>query len=289
MTVMKSLDSTSETLADRRVSYHEREGLPLLRYFLFRPSTTRPGAPLAISVHGIARNAAAHAFRLMEDAERLGVCVLAPLFEKDAFGQYQQLQDRTRGVRSDLALLKMIDEAAGRCEADPDRLLLFGFSGGAQFAHRFAMMHPDRVASAVIASAGWYTLPRVDAPYPFGLDTASFALDAEFDVAKFLRVPFHVFVGELDTERDGSLRQSRLLDSTQGATRIARARTWVEAMTRAAASEGGRAPTLSVLPGVGHDFNDCIERAGLSQAAFRFFAEDAALTLSAPAKGDINA
>ncbi len=278
---MKMSDPNGEILADRRIAFHDvTEGAPL-RYFLFRPSTERRGAPVAVSVHGIARNAASHAFRLMEEAERYGVCVLAPLFEKDRFGQYQQLLDRRTAARSDLALVAMLEHAALRCLADPARILLFGFSGGAQFGHRFAMAHPERVASAVIASAGWYTLPFADAPYPYGLDTSVLPLDIRFDPAKFARVPFHVFVGELDTERDGSLRQSRLIDATQGSDRTDRARTWVEAMSRAAAHiEGARIPTLRVMPGVGHDFNDCIERAGLARAAFQLFSEDAALTPS---------
>ena len=46
---------------------------------------------------------------------------------------------------------------------------LFGFSGGAQFAHRYVLAHPDRVAAAGIGAAGWYTFPDSATPYPYGL------------------------------------------------------------------------------------------------------------------------
>lgn len=271
-------DLSQMTHSDRRIVFREVEGRPNLRYFLFRPSTERRGAPIVVSVHGIARNAAAHAFRLAEEAERRGTCIIAPLFEKSAFGQYQQLVDRRSNARSDHALLAMIEHAAAGALADPGRILLFGFSGGAQFAHRFAMTHPDRVASAVITSAGWYTLPFPESPYPYGLDLGELMAHDRMDISAFASVPFHVCVGELDTDRDRSLRQSRVLDSTQGRTRIDRARNWVEAMSRETARfANARAPTLTLLPGVGHDFNDCIGRAGLARLTFEFFSQDAAL------------
>ncbi|MEM8874032.1 MAG: hypothetical protein AAGD32_07205 [Planctomycetota bacterium] len=39
------------------------------------------------------------------------------------------------------------------------RMLIRGFSGGAQFAHRFAFRHPYRVAACSALGAGSYTLP----------------------------------------------------------------------------------------------------------------------------------
>ncbi len=40
-----------------------------------------------------------------------------------------------------------------------DRMLMYGFSGGAQFCHRFAMRHPHRVAACVALAAGCWTDP----------------------------------------------------------------------------------------------------------------------------------
>lgn len=40
-----------------------------------------------------------------------------------------------------------------------DRMLLTGFSGGAQFAHRFALQHPEHVHACACQSAGSWTTP----------------------------------------------------------------------------------------------------------------------------------
>ncbi|MBK8543617.1 MAG: hypothetical protein IPL62_08600 [Caulobacteraceae bacterium] len=260
-----------------KVSFHEFDGDPVRQYFFYQPATAPLGAPLVVSIHGIARNAAAHIYRLVDEAHRLGYCVLAPLFEKAKYGQYQQLIDARSGVRSDLALIDMIDRVSRASGADGERLLLLGYSGGAQFAHRFVMAYPRRVASAVLAAAGWYTMPDSAMAYPLGVDTSAMATELRLDADAYLRVPMHVLVGDLDTARDGSLRRSDLIDSSQGRTRIARARTWVSAMSAAAAARD--LPSLvdaGLLRSVGHSFTESVEKSELAKLAFEHFVRDAA-------------
>jgi poly(3-hydroxybutyrate) depolymerase len=274
--MMSQANAIQGTNASRKLSYHEIPGPRPREFFLYRPSTERAGAPLVVSVHGIARNAAAHGYRLMDEAERYGVVIAAPLFSKERYGQYQQLFDAKNSVRSDLALLDIIDAAARLTSADTSGILLFGYSGGAQFAHRFAMAHPGRVASAVLAAAGWYTFP-VNAPYPYGLDTGGSELS--FDPPSLLRVRYHVLVGELDTERDNSLRQSKRLDRAQGHTRVDRARNWVAAM-RGLAKEAqlDASVNLLTLPSVGHSFIESVEKAALPRLVFERFAADSGMS-----------
>lgn len=262
----------------RKLAFHEGPGPLPRQFFLYRPQSARAGAPLVISVHGIARNAATHAYRLMDEAERFGLTIAAPFFSKDHYGQYQQLQDAKTGARSDLALLDIAEAAARLSGASAEKLLLFGFSGGAQFAQRFVMAHPQRVASAVIVAAGWYTFPDVTQPYPYGLDLSSPDLDIEFDLRGMLETPQHVMVGELDIVRDSSLRASKRLDQMQGLTRLERARRWVEAMGEFHKQRNALgAPTLTTLPGVEHDFAEVAERAQLPRLIFDKFATDSGL------------
>ncbi len=263
--------------AARKLAYYEIPGARVREFFLYRPSTESPGAPLVISVHGIARNAAAHAYRLMEEAERYGLVVVAPLFSKERYGQYQQLFDPKLGARSDLALLDIMDAAERLTSADASKVLLFGYSGGAQFAHRFAMANPNRVVSAVLAAAGWYTFPIASVPYPYGLETGSSELT--FDAESILRVRYHVMVGELDTERDGSLRQSKRLDRMQGSTRVERALNWTAAMNGLANEvQQDACVSLLALPSVGHSFVESVEKAALPQLVFERFAADSGLS-----------
>lgn len=263
----------------RKLSFHEipstPPGAPLRSFFLYRPSVEIPGAPLVVSVHGIARNATAHAYRLISEAERYGLCVLAPLFSKEAYGQYQQLIDSKSGVRGDLALLDMLNALPQMTQADAGRLLLFGFSGGAQFAHRFAMAYPHLVRSAVLAAAGWYTWPTSSATYPHGIDTQDLNADLHMDLSAIATVPFHVVVGERDLERDPALRASKRIDEQQGLNRVERAARWVKAMAALPFdAHGVRPPELNLLPMVGHNFVTAVERANLAQRVFECFATD---------------
>jgi len=236
------------------------------------------GAPLVVCVHGIARDPAAHARRLIDYAERYGLSVVAPKFDKVHFGLYQQLADPKTGVRSDIALLDIIDAASRLTNADETKILLVGQSGGAQFAHRFAMVHPRRVISNILIAAGWYTFPIEYEPYPFGLDTRATGVDFCFDMEGLATVRQHVFVGELDTERDNSLRRSKAIDRVQGRTRLERAIRWVSAMgKRAERTRENAPPTLSTLPGVGHSFSDPFWATQLPALVFERFAADAGL------------
>ncbi|MEQ1616942.1 MAG: hypothetical protein ABL883_01190 [Terricaulis sp.] len=276
MIVSKSL-TFSGAAPTRKIAFYEAPGPVLREFFLYRPSIERAGAPLVVSVHGIARNAPAHTYRLIEEAERYGLTVAAPLFAKEKYGQYQQLQDPRSGVRSDLALLDIIAAASRLSQASAQEVLLFGFSGGAQFAHRFVLAHPRRVRSAVLVAAGWYTFPDHAQRYPFGLDLSEAELDIGIDLRGALDVPQHVIVGELDIERDNSLRQSRRLDRVQGHTRLERAYRWVEAMGEFHRAGNGAAPTFLTLPDVGHSFTAAVERACLPRHVFDRFARDAGL------------
>ena len=278
MTLSRSdTDLLAPARSGKKLVCFELPGRPARKFFLYRPSTEIPGAPLVVSVHGIARNAPAHAYRLMDEAERYGLVVAAPLFGKAEYGQYQQLEDAKSGARSDEALFDILEAAARVSRADTSRILLFGYSGGAQFAHRFAMAYPDRVISAALVGAGWYTFPTDEAPYPYGVDTR-FRSKLRFDAAAMASVRYHVMVGELDTLRDASLRYTKRLNAMQGHTRVERASRWVAAMTQLALQAQADAPASALmLPGVGHSFADSADKASLAQHIFKRFAADAGL------------
>jgi hypothetical protein len=114
--------------------------------------------------------------------------------------------------------------------------------------------------------------------YPFGLRDDAVPGFPGWNLEEALRVPQHVMVGELDVERDGSLRQSDWLDRAQGVTRLERARRWVDALRCVGGRDiGGRVPSFSILPGVGHSFSDAVETAFLPRLVCDRFAADANL------------
>jgi pimeloyl-ACP methyl ester carboxylesterase len=224
----------------------------------------RDRAPI-VAVHGLSRGARDQAQLLAEQAALGGRMVIAPHFDAKGWRRYQQVV--TRG-RADLALIALLGDIRSEF-ALPDRpFVLSGFSGGAQFALRFAMLHPERVCGVVATSAGWYTFPH-DAPFPYGLgdkDDAPVrwggAIRARW--SRFLSRPVSVCVGEWDDRQDSTLRRGEALDRVQGVDRLTRGSRFVDALNREADARGlPRNASFRVLKRCGHDFARCVRAGGL--------------------------
>ena len=247
-----------------------RGGAP--RHSLFLPARLREDRPLLVAVHGISRNAGEHARRFARHAAEYGAAVLAPRFGRRRFPDYQRLGRAGRGDRADLALLELIEEVRDGTGVGGGAIYLFGFSGGAQFAHRFSFAYPERVARMAVAAAGWYTFPDPGRAFPRGVGSSGRPAGVRFSLPDFLRIPTLVLVGEEDTERDSELRQTRRLDFTQGRNRVERAQRWVAELQRAADRLGLAASVeLDLLPGSDHSFTRCDRRGDLTRRVCEFF------------------
>ena len=260
-----ALPSLASNHRPPKVQFSVLPGEPPREYYYYAPASAGRGAPLLVLVHGIARQAAETIFRFSGEADRLGIVLLAPFFSATAYRRYQLVIDDVAG-RADLALFDMVEATALQTGCEKDKLHLFGYSGGAQFVHRFTMIHPSRVASMSVASAGWYTMPDADEPYPYGI--GSHPLERQsFDPPAFLRIERHVFVGGRDRQRDGHLRTSKKLDRLQGRDRVERACRW-NAMMNAASERWNAHPpdsTFELLQGVGHSFSSSARKLSLPQ------------------------
>jgi len=271
-------DSTVPTHVESRrfmrgkVVRHSLAGDPLLQFHLYVPHSLPAGAPLLVAVHGISVNSREYARAFAPLAEERGVIVVAPRFKSPAFRDYQRLGRSHLGERADLALDRLVDEVRRRTGAYGQRIHLFGQSGGAQFAQRYAFAHPERVASVVVASAGWYAFPDRKRSYPYGIRPSPRLPGVRFRLDRLLPVPMLVVVGDGDTRRNGdALRRSPRLDRQQGSTRLERAMRFVDEM-KAAARELGieSAQELHILAGSNHSFAHGVERGGLAELAFNF-------------------
>ena len=245
------------------------EGAPEIEYHLYVPTRGGRGARILVSVHGIAERASAHMAHLRDLAEAAGAVLVAPKFTRPVFRDYQRLGRAGSGERADKALDRVIAEIGRLTGAITGRIFLFGYSGGGQFVHRFAMAHPERVVAAVAVASGWYTFPDAGRRYPYGTRATKQLTGVRFDPEAFLRVPILVAVGAADCERNRSMRQSEAVDLQQGLTRVERAERWVEAMSEAARAHGLRpAVRLLKIPGVAHSFVECMEKGRLGEIAF---------------------
>jgi poly(3-hydroxybutyrate) depolymerase len=222
-------------------------------------------APILVALHGISRNAAEIAWRFADDPRFAECTVIAPLFAKARFGQYQQLTAGDGRVRSDVGLFALLDRLQNEHGIDTSRVRLFGFSGGAQMAHRIAMLYPHRVEAVLAVAAGWYLMPDPQLPYPYGLGGDS---GVDHWSTEFLQVPMTVAVGTRDTRIDQWVRQDPVIGRQQGRTRLARARKWARAMGKLADECGcARRANFVALTGGSHDFSQCVRDAGLMDLA----------------------
>jgi len=243
---------------------------PSLEYRVYVPARGGQGAPIFVTVHGVSRNVDEHAGLFAPFAERYGVVLVAPSFTAEGHHGYQRLEAGADGRGADQDLETIVNEVANLTGARVGTLYLFGFSGGAQFVHRFTLAHPERVAAAAVGSPGWYTFPDSAVAYPYGLGPGADHTAPSFDPERFLRVPIRVFVGGADTLGGENLRRNPALDRQQGTTRLERERRWVAAM-REAATARGLEPRVTgeQVPGIGHSFRQFMQEGGLGDRVFR--------------------
>jgi pimeloyl-ACP methyl ester carboxylesterase len=231
------------------------------------------GLPPLVVLHGISRNADELVDLFLPEAERSGRVVIVPHFSEKRWRHFQR---PCRAARPDHALLALLMHLAVIDPVLATRVDLFGHSGGAQLAHRFAMLYPHKVERLHLAAAGWYCLPDTSMAYPYGLghpatpESASWTRRYDQVLHAYLRLSVRVYVGTADDQRDKALRQTPDLDRIQGHTRIARAETYVNSF-RAAAQVRGIVPaiTLTRLPDVGHDVGQAIRRGDLAARVTR--------------------
>jgi len=261
-------DDVSSDWRGRILSIYQPK-LAQLPYFLFIPTKTRPDAKPLISMHGWTRNAGEHAFRLAKFAEKHGTVLIAPLFSKTAHRHYQRLEVRKGEACPAVQFDRLLHDVALKFQVDTDSVNLFGFSGGAQFAHRYALMRPGRINRMVLMAAGWYTFPDREKRYPFGIAASKVLGDRDLYLDKALNIPTCVVVGGRDVNRDSSLRTGPGIDKMQGFTRVERAERWIKAM-RDTASTVNIKPEFAfkIIDRANHDFGECIQHHELGDIIF---------------------
>jgi poly(3-hydroxybutyrate) depolymerase len=267
MQTSRSKPAEQLSAADFTLIYRPAKGRGALACWLALPAEIAAGAAPLVAVHGIQRGADDQAVLFGARAAALGRPVIAPLFDSDRWPRYQRVVHNGRG---DLALLTLMTDLRLAGIWQSPRFELAGFSGGAQFAHRFAMLYPHLLSRLTVAAAGWYTFPD-DTAYPYGLGARPGRTDDwgprfAAGLHRFLRLPIQVCVGAEDCTPDDNTRSGVEIDAQQGGDRKTRATRWAEAL-HTAANARGFAPqvSFSVLPDCGHDFGNCVRYGGLDR------------------------
>ena len=241
------------------VELFESRGVPL---WISVPPGADRRTRVVISVHGISRNSREH-ISWLQSFLPSNAAIIAPHFDAEQYPHYQKLGLGADERRADLWLDAALEGLESLHGLDLQRFHLFGFSGGAQFAHRYAMLYPQRMLSLHLAAAGYYTYFQEHAAWPRGLRKAPLAEQARANRNFFLRIPIDVYVGDEDTKRDSSLRKGAAIDKHQGPDRRARAQAWTEHLRQLQSALGTAQANLSLLAGVGHDFGQASQSSAL--------------------------
>ena len=200
-----------------------------------------------------------------------GWIVIAPTL---AYGNWQDpVQVAAEAARLEPQLARLVDAVPAETGVVlAERLLVFGFSRGAQAALRFTMLYPERVQAVAALSAGTYTLPLrtvntvagpVAAPFPFGIADVEQRTGRSVDLERMARARFWIGVGGADTNESEVPRQ---WDPSLGRHRVERAQRFAAAL-----GQLGCDVQFTVVPGAGHRLTPpMLEQAG------RFLASAAA-------------
>lgn len=224
-------------------------------YYMFVPKIISENPKILVSVHGITRNAIEHCTRFAEVFDLKNTILIVPLFTRKRFKHYQKLRADESGLRPSDALDLILGDVEDKFGYTSDKFILSGYSGGGQFAHRYAMLYPERIQKLVLMAPGWYTFPDASKDYPEGTKTKAEFKDLQFYSKGLLSFPIEVIVGERDVRRDKTLNRTGTIDQVQGRTRLQRSQSWVEAVRRLA-KDNNMIPNikLAIISGAGHDF-----------------------------------
>lgn len=223
--------------------------------------------PPVVVVHGIKREVEQMAQLMCRRAHEVQRTVILPHFDAVHWKKYQRA---ACPKRADIALLNLMRSLKDEGRVSPGRFDLAGFSGGAQFSHRFAWMYPNLVGRLCLTAPGWWTFPDPGVAWPYGMGAAARrgveGLWLQANLRHFLDREIVVTVGSEDTARDANLRKGAEIDTQQGSTRVERARNWVRAM-RIAAHDAGLRPSISfdLLQDCGHSFSQSVAQARLDR------------------------
>lgn len=221
----------------------------ILPVWYFLPENVKADAPVLIVMHGVNRDADRYRNDWMPHAQRYGLILVAPEFSQKDFPETEGYSLEAKGA---FGFIEPVFDAVKAATGNrSERFHLYGHSAGAQFVHRYLYYQPQaRVARAVAANAGWWTLPDLTVEFPYGLKDSPIS---EAALKNMLQRPLVVLLGTADTDpNDKNLRRTPE-SMLQGPYRFARGHTFFDAGLKQAAALG--VPfgwELATAPGVGH-------------------------------------
>ena len=220
--------------------------------------------PLLIAVHGSARDHLQTRDAFDDLAARQDINVLAPLFPADVTRPgYSDGYKFLREPGIDYAMLVegMVAAFRARFSLGSQSTYLFGFSGGAQFALRYALVAAGNLSGAVIAAPGAVTLLDAELPWWPGVAGIEQAIGRPVDVQGLKQLPVHLIIGANDSNQGLVARGPDHPDYSPFADVAGADRHQRLAALKESLEKSGLKPGFECLDGIGHELGPLAEAA----------------------------
>jgi predicted esterase len=239
----------------------------------YRPLGWNPSDPIVFVMHGSSRNGHGYRAAWIPHAERYRFLLVVPEFSLTYYraGRYSQGNVLAReGTPTDsrqwsfTTVEKIFDEVKRRGGATRSSYRIYGHSGGGQFVHRMVLLMPQvRIEKAVAANAGFYTMPTLEATYPYGLGQVLDRTQARAQLETAFGREMTILLGAEDRViTNPGLRRPEAM--AQGEHRVERGDTFFETARREALRLGVSFRWhLQTVPGAGHRERDMVDAAAV--------------------------
>jgi poly(3-hydroxybutyrate) depolymerase len=232
---------------------------PRFHYCLYVPPIVGEGGKvdLLVAVHGTGRTSFLEFRDGFAEFGRWNDCaILCPIFPVGVRGDdnrsgYKYIAEGD--IRYDRLVIAMVEEVAAKYGQDWSRFALFGFSGGGHFAHRFAILHPERLWAASIGASGSVTLLDPERDWWVGIRDMKQRFGIAFDAAALRQVPVQMLVGDADLETWEITHKPGGSYWMEGANDAGRTRPERLQSLRRSFEAAGVQVRFDLLPGVSHD------------------------------------
>jgi pimeloyl-ACP methyl ester carboxylesterase len=221
------------------------------------PASGKPGRPLLIAVHGSDRNWLESRDAFIPLAETCDLAILAPHFPADltpAGGGHGYKFLAEPGIDYQTVLRTMLETFAGQYRYDRRAAHLFGFSGGAQFALRYALLNPAGLRCVILAAPGNVTLLDESLPWWAGVADVEARFGRPLDIGALRRMPFRLLVGNSDLAEGRVVHRPGEPYHSPHADYAGRNRHACIASLERSLRAAGVPASLETVPDVGHDF-----------------------------------
>ncbi len=232
-----------------------------IEVFTYKPEAYKDG-PLLVVCHGVQRNAEDYRNFAITLAERFGVLVVAPRFDKERYPleRYQRggLVDKAGQVQPaeawTYAVIPKLVAQVRALEGKPQLpYYLIGHSAGGQFLVRLAAFFPGEAVRIVAANPGSHLFPTRDQEFGYGFGGLPETLSSDDVLRGYLAARLTLYLGTGDITPEHSFDQSTA-GMRQGANRLERGRACFAAAQALAKARGWIFNWRKVeTPGIAHE------------------------------------